>query len=71
MDKTYKGLLMIIAISLVFINIQLFFQSFVLPSHASSGVTKIAICDENGSRCSSVMQTGKYDPLGVYVYTNR
>ena len=45
MDKTYKGLLMIIAISLVFINIQLFFQSFVLPSHASSGVTKVQICN--------------------------
>jgi len=45
MDKTYKGLLMIIAISLVFINIQLFFQSFVLPSHASSGVMKVQICN--------------------------
>jgi len=54
MDKTYKGLLMIIAISLVCINIQLFVQTFVRPAHASPGVTKIVICNEYGSRCADV-----------------
>jgi hypothetical protein len=51
MDKRYKELLMIIAISLVFLNIQLFVQ----PQR----VSKIAICNEKGSTCSSV-ETGSF-----------
>ena len=64
-DKYTKGVLTIIAIALMIIALKgtgLFPKAF---AH-SGGVHKIALCNENGSRCTDVIKWGRFMGIGVY-----
>ena len=62
MDKTTKLILGLIAVSLIGINIQMWDGKLVKDAKANTGVTKIAICDDDGSRCA---RFGRYGDLRI------
>ena len=49
MDAYSKTLLTVIAVALSVIALQ--GTNVIAPAWAASGITKIALCDEKGSRC--------------------
>ena len=56
MDKTTKFILGLIAVSLIGINVQMWNgkTGLIKDAKANTGVTKIAICNDDGSRCAIV-----------------
>ena len=54
MDKTTKFILGLIAVSLIGINVQMWNGKLIKDAKADTGVTKIAICNDDGSRCAIV-----------------
>ena len=55
MDKYTKFILTMIAVGIIGLNYHLFKGEIVSPVHAASNqVHKIAICQEDGSRCATV-----------------
>ena len=52
MDKTTKFILGLIAVALIGINIQMWNGKMIKDAKAGTGVTKIAICNDAGSRCA-------------------
>ena len=58
MDKTTKFILGLIAVSLIGINVQMWNGKLIKDAKAGTGVTKIAICDDDGSRCARFSRYG-------------
>ena len=54
MDKTTKFILGLIAVALIGINVQMWNGKLIKDAKADTGVTKIAICNDDGSRCAIV-----------------
>ena len=55
MDNYMKFVLTIIAVGIIGINFQLFGGDIISKANAvSNEVHKIAICNENGSKCGSI-----------------
>ena len=66
MDKTTKFILGLIAVSLIGINIQMWDGKLVKDAKANTGVTKIAICEEDGG----ISGDGNYLNEKIIIFTN-
>ena len=66
MDKTTKLILGLIAVSLIGINIQMWDGKLVKDAKANTGVTKIAICEEDGD----ISGDGNYLNEKIIIFTN-
>ena len=69
MDRYTKFILTTIAVGVIGLNFHLFKNEIMSPANASSHkVHKIAICNENGTKCSDVItiRGGRGNAIQIY-----
>ena len=66
MDKTTKFILGLIAVALIGINVQMWNGELIKDAKANTGVTKIAICEEDGD----ISGDGNYLNEKIIIFTN-